>query len=119
MTKPLILVTNDDGITSKGIKVLIEEMSKIGEVYVMAPDSPNSGMGHAITVDTTIHIKKSPIFGDIASYECSGTPADCVKLAKHEFLKGRKKLIHFQFRQYIFSLLFFKTCLFYNKHKFD
>ena len=90
MTKPLILVTNDDGITSKGIKVLIEEMSKIGEVYVMAPDSPNSGMGHAITVDTTIHIKKSPIFGDIASYECSGTPADCVKLAKHEFLKGRK-----------------------------
>ncbi|OYU67959.1 MAG: 5'/3'-nucleotidase SurE [Cytophagaceae bacterium BCCC1] len=90
MTKPLILVTNDDGITSKGIKVLIEEMSKIGEVYVMAPDSPNSGMGHAITVDTTIHIKKSPIFGDIASYECSGTPADCVKLAKHEFLRGRK-----------------------------
>ncbi|MCP9768138.1 5'/3'-nucleotidase SurE [Lacihabitans sp. LS3-19] len=90
MAKPLILVTNDDGITSKGIKVLIEEMSKIGEVYVMAPDSPNSGMGHAITVDSTLHIKKSPIFGEIESFECSGTPADCVKMAKHEFLKGRK-----------------------------
>jgi 5'-nucleotidase len=89
MKRPLILVTNDDGITSKGIKVLIEEMDKIGEVFVLAPDSPNSGMGHAITVDSTIHIKKSPIFGSIESFECSGTPADCVKLAKHEFLQGR------------------------------
>lgn len=88
--RPLILVTNDDGITSKGIKVLIEEMAELGEVYVMAPDSPNSGMGHAITVANTLHVKASPIFGNIASYECSGTPADCVKLAKHEFLKGRK-----------------------------
>ena len=88
--KPLILVTNDDGITSKGIKVLIEEMSELGEVFVLAPDSPNSGMGHAITVASTLHLKKSPIFGPIQSYECSGTPADCVKLAKHEFLKGRK-----------------------------
>lgn len=43
---PLILITNDDGITSKGIKVLIEEMAELGEVYVVAPDSPNSGMGH-------------------------------------------------------------------------
>jgi 5'-nucleotidase len=90
MQKPLILVTNDDGITSKGIRVLIEEMANLGEVFVLAPDSPNSGMGHAITVDSTLHIKKSPIFGDIQSFECSGTPADCVKLAKHELLKGRK-----------------------------
>lgn len=88
--KPLILVTNDDGITSKGIRVLIEEMAKLGEVFVLAPDSPNSGMGHAITVASTLHLKKSPIFGEIKSYECSGTPADCVKLAKHEFLKDRK-----------------------------
>lgn len=88
--KPLILVTNDDGITSKGIRVLIEEMSELGEVCVVAPDSPNSGMGHAITVSTTLHLKKSPIFGNIESYECSGTPADCVKLAKHQILNGRK-----------------------------
>ncbi len=66
MTKPLILVTNDDGITSKGIKVLIEEMSKIGEVYVMAPDSPNSGMGHAITVDSTIHLMNALVLQLIA-----------------------------------------------------
>ena len=93
--KPLILVTNDDGITSKGISVLIEVMQKIGEVFVVAPDSPNSGMGHAITVDSTIHIKKNKLFKNterhpIEAYECSGTPADCVKLAKHHFLKDRK-----------------------------
>lgn len=89
--KPLILVTNDDGITSKGIATLISVVKEIGEVVVVAPDSPNSGMGHAITVDSTLHIKKSPIFGDeIESYECSGTPADCVKMAKHHFLKDRQ-----------------------------
>ncbi len=88
--KPLILVTNDDGITSKGISVLIEAMNQIGEVFVVAPDSPNSGMGHAITVDSTIHVRKSKIYTDIEAYECSGTPADCVKLAKHHFLRGRK-----------------------------
>jgi 5'-nucleotidase len=88
--KPLILVTNDDGITSKGISVLIEVMQKIGEVIVVAPDSPNSGMGHAITVDSTIHVKKSKLFKGLEAYECSGTPADCVKLAKHHFLKDRK-----------------------------
>ncbi len=88
--KSLILITNDDGITSKGIATLVNAVKDLGEVYVVAPDSPNSGMGHAITVDSTIHIKKSNIFENIVSYECSGTPADCVKLAKHHFLKGRK-----------------------------
>lgn len=88
--KPVILITNDDGITAKGIGVLVEVMRTIGEVVVVAPDSPNSGMGHAITVDSTIHIKKSNIFKGIEAYECSGTPADCVKLAKHHFFKDKK-----------------------------
>lgn len=90
MSKPLILVTNDDGITSKGIRELVNIASQLGEVFVVAPDSPQSGMGHAITVDKTLHVKKSHIFEGITSYECSGTPADCVKLAKHHFLKGKK-----------------------------
>ncbi|MBT8274430.1 MAG: 5'/3'-nucleotidase SurE, partial [Bacteroidia bacterium] len=51
--KPLILVTNDDGITAPGIRTLIKVMNKIGDVIVVAPDSPQSGMGHAITVDAT------------------------------------------------------------------
>ena len=90
MSKPLILVTNDDGITSRGIKKLVDLVSAIGEVIVVAPDSPQSGMGHAITVGDTLRLKKNDIFGDIQAYECSGTPADCVKLAKHHVLKERK-----------------------------
>ncbi|UBM59681.1 5'/3'-nucleotidase SurE [Marinilongibacter aquaticus] len=88
--KPLILVTNDDGITSKGISVLIHIVKNLGEVVVVAPDSPQSGMGHAISVDSTIHLKKANIFEGIEAYECSGTPADCVKLAKHHILKDKK-----------------------------
>lgn len=90
MAKPLILVTNDDGITSRGIRKLIELMTQVGEVVVVAPDSPQSGMGHAITVGDTLRLHSNKIFGeDIVAYECSGTPADCVKLAKHHVLKGR------------------------------
>ena len=53
--KPLILVTNDDGITAPGIRTLISIMNEIGDVVVVAPDSPQSGMGHAITVDSTLY----------------------------------------------------------------
>jgi 5'-nucleotidase len=89
MKKPLILVSNDDGITSIGIRTLIEVMSEIGEVVVVAPNSPQSGMGHAITVGDTLRLDPSYIFEGITAYECSGTPADCVKLAKHQVLKDR------------------------------
>lgn len=88
--KPLIVVSNDDGITSPGIDTLIAAVKEIGDVFVLAPDSPNSGMGHAITVDKTLHTKKSTIHEGVEAYECSGTPADCVKLAKHHYLKGKK-----------------------------
>jgi 5'-nucleotidase len=89
--RPLILVTNDDGITSSGIRVLVEISSKIGEVVVVAPDSPQSGMGHAITIGEPLRLDKvGHLFGDILGYTCSGTPADCVKLAKHLVLKDRK-----------------------------
>lgn len=89
MTKPLILISNDDGITSRGIRKLVDIMQHLGEVVVVAPDSPQSGMGHAITVGDTLRLRKSDIFDDIEAYECSGTPADCVKLAKHYVLKDR------------------------------
>lgn len=89
--KPLILVANDDGITSKGIKTLVEVASEIGEVVVVAPDSAQSGMGHAITLDHPLRVYKNPIFGkEIKAYQCSGTPADCVKFGKHFVLKNRK-----------------------------
>jgi 5'-nucleotidase len=89
MNKPLILVTNDDGITAPGIRALVEVASKIGDVVVVAPDSPQSGMGHAITVSDPIRLHPVDVFDGIESYECSGTPVDCVKLAKHIILKDR------------------------------
>jgi 5'-nucleotidase len=89
MSKPLILVSNDDGITSKGIRVLVSVMKRLGDVVVVAPDSPQSGMGHAITIGETLRLNEEDIFEDVLAYKSSGTPADCVKLAKHYVLKDR------------------------------
>ncbi len=90
MKKPLILVSNDDGITANGIKLLVELMKELGEVIVIAPDSPQSGMGHAITVGNTLRLSESHIFDGVKAYQCSGTPADCVKMGKGFALKDRK-----------------------------
>ncbi|WP_162055190.1 5'/3'-nucleotidase SurE [Pontibacter pamirensis] len=92
MAKPLILVSNDDGITAPGIRTLVKVAMKIGDVVVVAPDSPQSGMGHAITIGNTLRLDRSIAFEDldVEAYECSGTPADCVKLAKHHVVKDRK-----------------------------
>ncbi|MDX1351146.1 MAG: 5'/3'-nucleotidase SurE, partial [Putridiphycobacter sp.] len=91
--KPLILVTNDDGITAKGIRSLIEAVEPLGEILVLAPDKPQSGMGHAITIHDPLRLKKSTVFENIEAYTCSGTPVDCVKLAIYEILKGRPTLL--------------------------
>ena len=89
-SKPLILISNDDGITAPGIATLVRVMRRIGEVVVVAPNSPQSGMGHAITIGHPLRLDASTIFEGIEAYECSGTPADCVKLAKHHVLKDRQ-----------------------------
>lgn len=88
--KPLILVTNDDGIVAPGIRALVEVAAKFGEVVVIAPDSPQSGQGHAVTIMDPIRINKVSVFPGIESWECTGTPVDCVKLATNVVLKGRK-----------------------------
>jgi 5'-nucleotidase len=88
MSKPLILVTNDDGILAPGIKALVEVASSFGEVVVVAPDSPQSGQGHAITLESPLRLR-SVNYLDVDAYECSGTPVDCVKLAKNVILKDR------------------------------
>lgn len=86
--KPLILVTNDDGITAPGIRCLIRIMNEIGDVVVVAPDSPQSGMGHAVTLNATLHCEPINIDnGQQKEYTCSGTPVDCVKIARHEVLR--------------------------------
>ncbi|MDY8136818.1 5'/3'-nucleotidase SurE [Aquimarina sp. 2201CG5-10] len=92
--RPLILVTNDDGITAPGIRALIEVMNEIGEVLVVAPDSPQSGMGHAITVNNTLYCDSIIIEKDAPQkeYRCSGTPVDCVKLASRQILDRKPDL---------------------------
>lgn len=91
--KPLILVTNDDGVSAPGIRALISVMSQIGEVVVVAPDKPQSAMGHAITINSTLYLNKLSKDGDpITEYSCSGTPVDCVKIAVNEILKRKPDL---------------------------
>ncbi|MGM0634783.1 MAG: 5'/3'-nucleotidase SurE [Bacteroidota bacterium] len=89
--KPLILVTNDDGITAPGIRHLITVMKTIGEVVVVAPDRPQSGMGHAITVNDNLYCDEVDVEKDsnVREYSCSGTPADCVKIATQEILRRK------------------------------
>ena len=96
MQKPLILVTNDDGITAPGLRSLIRIASKIGEVIVVAPDSPQSGMGHAITINNTLYATKMTAIekdGAMMEYSCSGTPADCIKLGLQELLDRKPDIV--------------------------
>jgi len=93
MKRPLILVTNDDGINAPGIRALISVIKDIGDVIVVAPDSPQSGMGHAITINSTLHSSRiTPKNSEIIEYSCSGTPADCVKLAINELMPRKPDL---------------------------
>lgn len=92
MEKPLILVTNDDGITAPGIRALIEIAKEFGEVYVVAPDSPQSGMGHAVTLNSTLFCDEIEVDEGIKEYSCSGTPVDCVKLAVSQILPRKPDL---------------------------
>ncbi len=92
-SKPLILVTNDDGITAPGLRTLISIMDEIGEVVVIAPDSPQSGMGHAITLDSTIYCDRiENVDRNKTEFRCSGTPADCVKMAVSEVMDRKPDL---------------------------
>lgn len=89
MKKPTILVTNDDGIFAPGIRNLVEVAKKFGNVVMVAPNSPQSGQGHAITLNDPLRLNKVDYDPDVEAYECSGTPADCVKLAKNVIFKDK------------------------------
>lgn len=88
--RPIILITNDDGITAPGIRNLVEAVKDLGDIIVVAPDKPQSGMGHAITIGLPLRLTKMPgIFGEIEAWQVSGTPVDCVKLAVDKILKRK------------------------------
>lgn len=84
--KAVILITNDDGVSAPGIKALVQAVKDLGKVIVVAPDKPQSGMGHAITIGHPLRLSKVEHFGDVEAYQCSGTPVDCVKLAVDKVL---------------------------------
>ncbi len=92
--KPLILITNDDGISAPGIRFLIECMKPLGEVVVVAPAGPQSGMGHAITISKPLRLDPVDLYPDIkGAYQSSGTPVDCVKLAVDIILNRKPDLL--------------------------
>jgi len=91
--RPLILVTNDDGIFAPGITFLAKVASRFGRIVVVAPDKPQSGMGHAITINSTIRIQKTTYHNAEIEYSCTGTPVDCVKMAVNHILKRRPDLV--------------------------
>ncbi len=83
---PVILITNDDGVTAPGIHHLIESVKDLGKIVVVAPDKPQSGMGHAITIGAPLRLQKVTLPSDVEAYSCTGTPVDCVKLAVDKVL---------------------------------
>ncbi len=89
---PVILVTNDDGITAPGLHALVDAVKDLGQIFVVAPDSPQSGMGHAITINQPLRMDKVEVHGEHKWYQCSGTPVDCVKIAIDKILHRKPDL---------------------------
>ena len=90
--EPVILITNDDGVTAPGLKALTEAVLGLGKVVVVAPDKPQSGMGHAITIGHPLRLSKVNGIEGVETYSCSGTPVDCVKLAVNKILHRKPDL---------------------------
>src|SRR5688572_14667945 len=90
--KPVILITNDDGVSAPGIRNLVESVKDLGKIIVVAPDKPQSGMGHAITIGSPLRLHPVNFFEGIEAYQCTGTPVDCVKLAVDKILHRKPDL---------------------------
>ncbi|MCH5242327.1 MAG: 5'/3'-nucleotidase SurE [Muribaculaceae bacterium] len=93
MSSPLILVSNDDGISAKGVHELIKCLQHIGDVVCVCPESPQSGMGMALTVNSPLRVKKLEDFHGAAMYKVSGTPVDCIKMAVDNLLSRKPDIV--------------------------
>ena len=91
--KPLILLSNDDGVEAKGLNELIRGLRGVGEMIVMAPDGPRSGASGAITSEHPVRYYKVREEEDLTVYKCTGTPVDCVKLALHTVVPRRPDVV--------------------------
>jgi 5'-nucleotidase len=89
----LILITNDDGIYAPGLAALYQELRPLGEVTVVAPESEQSAVGHAISLSTPLRVKKARLGGGVWGWAVNGTPADCVKIALGELLPELPELV--------------------------
>ena len=91
--KPLILITNDDGVEAEGISLLAKALQGIGKIIVFAPDGPRSGMACAITTTKPVLYDMVKSEDNLTIYSCTGTPVDCVKLAINEVLPVKPDLL--------------------------
>lgn len=88
-----ILITNDDGILAPGIEALYHAVADLGEVEVVAPETSQSAVGHAISVLTPMAVRRVHVNNAFYGYAVDGRPADCVKLAMIELLKSRPDFV--------------------------
>ena len=93
MSKPSILISNDDGIFAPGIYALWQAMSEIGETIVVAPNTEKSAVGHAITISDPIRIEEVTRSNGFKGYAVNGTPADSVKIAVKSIMKEKPDII--------------------------
>ena len=93
MQKPVILVSNDDGVHAVGIHSLASALTPLGEVVVVAPSSDQSAVSHSMTLRRPLRVNHLPDLktpsGSVTVYSVDGTPTDCVYMAAHHLLKGR------------------------------
>jgi len=88
-----ILLTNDDGIYAPGLAALYQELCRLGEVWVVAPESEQSAVGHAISLSHPLRVRQVAVDGGVSGWAVTGTPADCVKIALAELLPGTPDLV--------------------------
>lgn len=91
--RPLILISNDDSINAPGLRVLVDCVKNIGNVWVVAPEKPQSGMSSAMTVNGPLRIKEYPEYNGAKMYSVDGTPVDCIKLALHHIVPKKPDVI--------------------------
>lgn len=90
MSKPLILVVNDDGYEAKGLEAMVEIAKTFGEVVVVVPDRAQSATSHAITMNVPLRVNLYKTIDGVPYYRTNGTPTDCMKLGEKVVLKGRQ-----------------------------
>ncbi|MCH5232717.1 MAG: 5'/3'-nucleotidase SurE [Muribaculaceae bacterium] len=93
ISRPLILVSNDDGITAKGVHELVKTLQKIGDVVCVCPDSPQSGMSMALTVNSSLKVQRLEDYEGARMYKVTGTPVDCIKMGVDNLLERKPDIV--------------------------